>query len=52
VAAALAGDTKAAERVELVLPGTSVCKLDSRSREATCDVRRRPLRRKSEVQAV
>jgi hypothetical protein len=36
VAAALAGDTKAAERVELALPGTSVCKPDSRSRDDSC----------------
>jgi thioredoxin reductase len=37
VVAALAGDTEAAERVELALPGASVCKLDSRSRDDSCD---------------
>ena len=37
VAAALTGDTEAAERVELVLPETGVCKLDSQSRDGGCD---------------
>jgi thioredoxin reductase len=37
VAAALTGDTEAAERVELALPETGVCKLDSRSRDGSCD---------------
>ena len=37
VAAALAGDTEAAERVELVLPGTGVCKLDSHPADGGCD---------------
>jgi hypothetical protein len=36
VAAALAGDTEAAERVELAPPQTGVCELDSRSRGGTC----------------
>jgi thioredoxin reductase len=37
VAAALAGDMEAAERVELVLPETGVCKLDSRPAGVGCD---------------
>ena len=37
VAAALTGDTEAADRVELALPRTGVCKLDSRSRDDSCD---------------
>ena len=37
VAAALAGDTEAAERVELMLPGTGVCKLDSHPADGGCD---------------
>ena len=37
VAAALAGDTKAAERVELALPETGVCNLDSQSGDGSCD---------------
>jgi hypothetical protein len=37
VAAALAGDTDAAERVELALPETGVCELDGRSRDRSCD---------------
>jgi thioredoxin reductase len=36
VAAALAGDEEAAERVELVLPETGVCKLDSRPAGGGC----------------
>ena len=36
VAAALTGDTEAAERVELALPKTGVRKLDSRSRDGSC----------------
>src|ERR671919_1432130 len=37
VAAALAGDIEAAERVELVLPETGVCKLDSHPADGGCD---------------
>src|SRR5919106_1481795 len=37
VAAALAGDTEAAERVELTLPETGVCKLDSHPADGGCD---------------
>jgi thioredoxin reductase len=36
VAAALSGDTEAAERVELVLPETGVCKLDSAPSAVAC----------------
>ena len=37
MAAALTGDTEATERIELALPKTGVCKLDSRSRDGSCD---------------
>jgi hypothetical protein len=37
VAAALTGDTEAAERVELALPETGVCKLDGQSSDGSCD---------------
>ena len=37
VYSALTGDTEAADRVELALPRTGVCKLDSRSRDDSCD---------------
>jgi thioredoxin reductase len=36
VAAALAGDMEAAQRVELVLPETGVCKLDTESSDGEC----------------
>ena len=39
VAAALAGDTEAAERIELALPGAASCELDSRSRDGSCEAR-------------
>jgi hypothetical protein len=39
VAAALAGDAAAAERVELVLPKTGVCKLDSAPSAVGCCTR-------------
>ena len=39
VAAALAGDTEAADRVELVLPETGVCKLDSAPGPVGCCTR-------------
>jgi hypothetical protein len=37
VAAGLAGDTEAAERVELALPETGVCNLDGKPRGDSCD---------------
>jgi thioredoxin reductase len=39
VAAALAGDTEAADRVELVLPETGVCQLDSEPSAVGCCIR-------------
>ena len=39
IAAAIAGDREAAERVELVLPTTGICRVGSQATEAACFVR-------------